>query len=262
VNGGDQVQPQYDTVAMFRTDDLTGEVTAALGTVPAGTTPESMTVDPTGRFAYVVNSGSDNVSMYTIEAPTGRLVPLPQATVLADSFPWWVTVDPSGQFAYVANHGVDTISLYRIDSTTGQLIPNGTLPTGSGPAAVVIVTPQALWLRVNQTSVQPGVTLLLTALIRPWRTLTQVDLYLALQLPDQTVVFLQADGTPTAEPRPFMANWDVSVPFTRELVSLTFNGTEPVGRYRWLAVFTEPGTTTLLGTIAQAPFIFSPAGQG
>jgi hypothetical protein len=35
-----------------------------------------------------------------------------------------------------------------------------------------------------------------------------------------------------------------------------------VGRYRWLAVFTEPGTQTLIDTIAQAPFLFSPAGQG
>jgi 6-phosphogluconolactonase (cycloisomerase 2 family) len=307
VNGGDQARPQYDTVAMFRTNDLTGQVTAALGTVPAGDTPESMAVDPTGRFAYLANSGSDNVSMYAIEsttgrllplpqrtvaagreplavavdptgrfvyvanhgshnvsmyaieAPTGRLQPLPQATVRAGSFPWWVTVDPAGQFAYVTNHGDDTIAIFRLDPTTGQLSPNGTLalPAGSGPAAVVTVTPPALWLRVNDPSVRPGAVLSLTAMISPWPTLTSVDLYLALQLPDRTVVYVQGDGTLTAEPRPFWASWDVE-PFDGELLFLTFRGTEPAGRYRWLAGVTEPGMTTFLGSIAQAPFFFSP----
>jgi 6-phosphogluconolactonase (cycloisomerase 2 family) len=309
VNGGDQAEPQYDTVAMFRTDDLTGQVTAALGTVPAGNTPESMAVDPTGRFAYVANSGSHNVSMYAIEAPTGRLMPLPQktvaagreplavaveptgrfvyvanhgshdvsmyaieaptgrlmplpqATVRADSYPWWVTVDPSGQFAYVANHGVDSISIYRIDPATGQLTPNGIVPTGSGPAAVVTVTPHALWLSLNATSVQPGVMLILTALITPWPTLGRADLYLVLQGPDGTRVFIQNDGSDTSDPPPFIANADFK-PYRGELLRLTFGDTAPVGRYRWLAYFTEPGTQTPIETIAQAPFLFSPAGQG
>jgi hypothetical protein len=75
------------------------------------------------------------------------------------------------------------------------------------------------------------------------------------------VVFIQGDGTPTSEPHPFLAGWDIR-PFTGELVRTTFSGMEPVGRYRWLAVFTEPGTQTLIDTIAQAPFLFSPAGQG
>jgi hypothetical protein len=202
----------------------------------------------------VANHGSDNVSMYAIEATTGRLMPLPQATVVADRFPWWVTVDPSGQFAYVANHGVDTISIYRIEPTTGQLTPHGTQSTGARPAAVAIVTPQALWLRVHATSVRPADTLILTAMITPWPALERVDLYLALQLPDQTGLFVQEDGTFTVEHRPYVANWSV-VPFSGELLRLTFRDTAPVGRYRWLAYCTAPGSETPLERMVQAPFI-------
>jgi YVTN family beta-propeller protein len=223
----------------------------------------AVAVDPSGHFAYVANHGSDDVSMYAIDPATGQLRPLPQATVGAGRFPWWVTVDASGRFAYVANHGADTVTGYRLDPATGQLTPNGTLtlPPGSRPAAVVTVTPQALWLRVDETHVRPGAALVLTALITPWPALTRVDWYLVLELPDQTLAFVLGDWTLTEDPRPFQAGWAVE-PFSGKLLDLTFRGPEPEGRYQWLAFFTEPGTATLLGAVARAPFLFSPAGQG
>jgi 6-phosphogluconolactonase (cycloisomerase 2 family) len=301
VNGGDQVHPEYDTVSMFRTDALTGTVTTILGTVPTGRTPEAMTVDPTGHFAYVVNSGSNDVSMYAIETTTGQLLPQGtveagreplaitvdptsrfvyvanhgsndvsmytleattgrlrlQGTVVAGTFPWSVALDPTGHFAYVVNHGVNTIAMYAIEATTGQLIPGETVRTQPKPAAVSTVTPQALWLFLNATTFKRGATLTLAAVITPWPTLTRVDLYLALQLPDATVVFVRADGTFASEPQPYIANWEV-VPFHGELVRSTVGHTAPVGHYRWLALFTDPGTETLIGTIAQAPFLVSP----
>jgi len=43
------------------------------GTVPAGLSPTSIAIDPSGKFAYVANAGSNNVSMYSIDAATGAL---------------------------------------------------------------------------------------------------------------------------------------------------------------------------------------------
>jgi 6-phosphogluconolactonase len=40
---------------------------------PAGDEPVSITVDPTGKFVYVANYGSNNVSAYTINPATGAL---------------------------------------------------------------------------------------------------------------------------------------------------------------------------------------------
>jgi len=50
------------------------------GTVAAGSSPTSIAIDPSGKFAYVGNSGSLNVSMYSINVD-GTLTPLVPATV-------------------------------------------------------------------------------------------------------------------------------------------------------------------------------------
>jgi len=118
---------------------------------PAGMGPVSVSVDPTGKFAYVANNGSDDISAYTI-ASTGALTPINcSGTCSGKNFPAGmgpgsVTVDPSGQFAYVAN-GSDDVSAYTIESTTGALTPvscSGTtcsginFPAGSLPGSVTV----------------------------------------------------------------------------------------------------------------------------
>jgi hypothetical protein len=114
-----------------------------------------------------------------------------------------------------------------------------------------------LRLQVNDASLSPGETLTLTVTILPESTPMVVDFYVALQLPDQSVWFLRADGSFTSEVQPYVGQWPV-IPFRAELFHYTFTGSEPPGNYRWLAVFTEPGTGTMVGVIAQAPLAFSP----
>jgi hypothetical protein len=97
----------------------------------------------------------------------------------------------------------------------------------------------------------------LTTVTTPGSTPQVVDLYVALQLPDQTLRFLQADGGLTPEVRPLVASWTVAS-FLGEPFRYMFTGGEPVGDYRWLAVFTEPGTGTIIEPVAQVPFAFSP----
>ena len=38
--------------------------------------PSAVAVDPTGKFAYVGNDGSNNISAYAIDANTGALTPV------------------------------------------------------------------------------------------------------------------------------------------------------------------------------------------
>ena len=128
------------------------------------------------------------------------------------------------------------------EAVTGLVPPNLALP---------------LRLRVNDSRLTPGDTLTLTATITPESTPMVVDLYVALQFPDQTLRFLQTDGSLTPEVRPFFASWTVA-PFRGEVFRDTFSGGELPGNYVWLAVFTEPETGMFVGTIAQASFTFSP----
>jgi len=138
--------------------------------------------------------------------------------------------------------------------------PNGKGAERYGETVTARVPPDlALPLRVqvNDASLAPGESLTLTATVTPETTPLVVDLYIALQGPDQSLRFLQVDGSLTAEPRPLLNAWSV-MPFRAELFRYAFTGVEVPGSYRWLAAFTEPGTGMVVGTIAQAPFTFDP----
>jgi lysophospholipase L1-like esterase len=114
-----------------------------------------------------------------------------------------------------------------------------------------------LRLQVNDASLASGETLTLTVTTMPESTPMEMDLYVALQLPDQRVWFLHRDGSLTPAIQPYRSQWPV-VPFRAELFRYTLTGAEPPGTYVWLAAFIDPGTGMIIGTIAQAPFTVSP----
>jgi 6-phosphogluconolactonase (cycloisomerase 2 family) len=95
-------------------------------------------VDPSGRFAYVTNNISADVSAYAINATTGALTAIAGSPIAAGTNPRSLTVDPSGKFAFVANRGTNNVSVYTIDAATGALtaIAGSPFATGNGPASV------------------------------------------------------------------------------------------------------------------------------
>ena len=56
---------------MYTIDTTTGALTFA-GTTAPGSTPNSITIHPSGKFAYGTNSASNNVSMYSVDSSTGN----------------------------------------------------------------------------------------------------------------------------------------------------------------------------------------------
>jgi 6-phosphogluconolactonase (cycloisomerase 2 family) len=101
--------------------------------------PHSVTVS--GSFAYVANTGSNNISVYSINPSSGALTTV-GASVPAGTNPYSVTVDPSGQFAYVANMGSNNISVYSINPSSGALTAGTPVAAGMAPSSVTIaVTP-------------------------------------------------------------------------------------------------------------------------
>lgn len=132
--------PYSATVSIFDIG-VGGALTAAASPiVAAGTAPASITLDPTGKYAYVANTtpagGSGNISMYGVAS--GVLSPMTPATVTAGSRPVYVVTDPSGKYAYVANQG-DSISQFTIGAG-GMLSPLSTLTaaTGSRPDSITL----------------------------------------------------------------------------------------------------------------------------
>jgi YVTN family beta-propeller protein len=151
-------------VTVFNPGPGGGSSNALTFTITTGSVdPQSIALDPTGKFAYVMDGGSNGdggyVSMYTINPTTGALASIgpPVSTygygvyygsgVNAGS----VAVDPLGKFAYITNtgdvydygDGADgSIAIYAINATTGALTSTGTIngncPGLCIPSSVVV----------------------------------------------------------------------------------------------------------------------------
>jgi len=111
----------------------------------AGTDPISIAVDAEGKFAFVANEGSGNVSAYTLNAATGALTAVSGSPYAVKTGPSSVAVDPSGKYVYVANYWSTNISAFSVKSTTGTLTEitgspfAGETNAGGNPAAIAVV---------------------------------------------------------------------------------------------------------------------------
>jgi 6-phosphogluconolactonase (cycloisomerase 2 family) len=81
-------------VAAFAVSSKTGALVPITGSpFPASADPESITIDPSGKFAYVANFSGNTISGYAIDATTGSLAALATpATALAASYTTSITI--------------------------------------------------------------------------------------------------------------------------------------------------------------------------
>lgn len=131
-----------NSVSAYTINTSTGVLTSAGVDVGTGTSPVSITVDPSGRFAYVANYGSANISTYTIDSTKGLLTST--GVVTAGTNPNSISIDPSGRFAYVANFGsvsvAGSVTAYSIDSGNGALaaVAGSPFAAGVNPASITV----------------------------------------------------------------------------------------------------------------------------
>jgi 6-phosphogluconolactonase (cycloisomerase 2 family) len=103
-----------------------------------GSLPEGIAIDASGKFAYVADSGSDDVSGYEINDTTGALTPLKRSPFKAGNAPQKVAIDPTGKFVYVTNSGSKDVWGYAIDPKSGDLTPVPESPFKAGGGAIGI----------------------------------------------------------------------------------------------------------------------------
>jgi len=117
---------------------LTPNPTAAAA---AGNGPTGVAVDPSGRFAYVVNRQDNTVSMFTIDPASGSLAlnattAYPTGTVTTGALPFRIAFDPSGKFVYVTNED-SAASVYTVNED-GTLTNIGSTGVTTGAVATAI----------------------------------------------------------------------------------------------------------------------------
>jgi 6-phosphogluconolactonase (cycloisomerase 2 family) len=126
------------TAYAYNSNGILTELAAPLA---VGVQPESVAVDPSGRFLYVANTGDGTVTEFSISPKLGTLTligTVPASGVASITSSTGVSVDPSGQFVYVVNGDAPTISAFSIIQTSGALIAIGSYATGPGDQNLAI----------------------------------------------------------------------------------------------------------------------------
>ena len=146
------------TVTVFNPAPGGGSSNSLTFTITTGAVdPQSIAMDPAGKFAYALDGGCDGdggyVSMYMINPTTGALASIgsPVSTNGFGVYPGSIAVEPFGKFAYVTNEGDPwgyedgangSIAMYSIDATTGALTSTGTIngncPGLCDPSSMVV----------------------------------------------------------------------------------------------------------------------------
>jgi len=147
------------TVKIFSVDPVSGNLTlsANLPVPNTGITGNSEGVlDPTGRFLYVANNVSNNVTAYVIDFVNspGNIKPLtgsPYALASSTSAPLGIVTDRNGKFVYVADSLDNKISGFTINATgtLTALSPTATFATGVFPAYPAVSPSNVLYVPNN-----------------------------------------------------------------------------------------------------------------
>jgi 6-phosphogluconolactonase (cycloisomerase 2 family) len=129
--------------------------------------PEFVSFDPSGQFAYVVNKGSSYLTIYNVNASTGLLTQLAASSkMITGNSPTSIAISKGAtslsyvpKFAYVANYFSDNVSAYSINADTGALTAVNTVGLGNASTRPLFVTvdPAGKFAYViNQNSGAPG----------------------------------------------------------------------------------------------------------
>lgn len=102
--------------------------------------PSAVTVHPNGRNVYVLNTGSTNLTRYSVALDTGALTreesfALPHA---ASDF----TIEPGGRYAYLVDDTNHSCARLELDPVTGVVSSSSTVRTRRLPGPVTLVTAQ------------------------------------------------------------------------------------------------------------------------
>ncbi len=152
---------QSGSVTAYAIDRETGKLRFLNRQPTHGRTPAHVSVDPTGRFAFVANYSGRNIVSYPI-LNDGRLGgaldvvevsgPLGPHQRQDSPRPHMIVPDPSGGYVLMNDLGLDRTLIYRVNQATGSMSLHGWADAepGAGPRHLAF-HPGGRWLyRVNE----------------------------------------------------------------------------------------------------------------
>lgn len=110
------VNPSTDSVSVIRTD--TNRIVAK---VTVGDEPQSVALDPAGRYAYVANAAGSSMTVIRITNPRPARFAAkpdprfgPKGRITTGAEPWDIVASPDGLRVFVSNSGQDSITVLDV----------------------------------------------------------------------------------------------------------------------------------------------------
>jgi len=255
-------------VAVGAMNFMTGE--AVIVTSPDGINWTSRTSGVAGGLVDITWGGSQFVAIdingSSATSPDGinwTVHPAPELagmSKITSDGTQFVAVGLMGSIATSSDGAVwaQTISGAHVDLL--GIVWSGTQFVTVGAGGTILRSPvivPAISLTLNQAAYVAGNTLAVTVTTTAGAPSVNADIYIALQLPDGTLLVMQPGGSFSTALTPLVSN--IPVPdFNGPIFNFAFSGTEPAGNYTWFAALTTPGTLNIIGTMAVQPFSFGP----
>jgi 6-phosphogluconolactonase len=83
-------------------DGVLTEVLPRASVAPNASQPQLLVMDPAGAFLYVMNAGSSNISVFSIDSGSGVLTQVANSPFSIGALPLNMQLTPSGNFLYVS----------------------------------------------------------------------------------------------------------------------------------------------------------------
>src|SRR5215467_12008596 len=136
---------RHGRVVVFNINRATGALLRRTSIPTQGTLAAFVTVDRSGNFLFVSESGSDTVASYRIDRSSGDLTfvgrsqtgPIPIALIA-------LTTDWKGRYVYVINQGLG-FSDYTIFTLSGKLIPLAVQPIPAAGTFAIAATDKVVY---------------------------------------------------------------------------------------------------------------------
>ena len=133
------------TISAYTVTQSNGALTSIANAIGTGSVPSAIAVAPSGNALFVANSGSNDISSYSINSDASLTAA--SATTPTGTTPTALAIDPGGKFLFVANQGSSNISVFSINGTGLTQVPGSpfttipvglSYPNGTLPAAVAV----------------------------------------------------------------------------------------------------------------------------
>jgi 6-phosphogluconolactonase len=120
------------------------EVTPRTSIGPSAAQPELLVMDPAGAYLYVMNTQSNNISVFSIDSTFGALTQLPNSPFAVGLPLLNMQLTPSGNLLYVTAAGASDGFIIGFSVSAGTLTLIPATPTAPNPSSSGGINPNGL----------------------------------------------------------------------------------------------------------------------